>query len=78
MSGAIAVLPIGCDVPMRLTEGLLATIHGLYVILSAAKNLTWNRDPPETLRCAQNDGSFPARKRLRVTSISSTLRMEWR
>ncbi len=40
------------------------TVHGAPVILSAAKNLSWNRGPDEILRYAQNDDVFPARERL--------------
>ncbi len=43
----------------------IVTVHGAPVILSAAKNLSWNRGPDEILRCAQNDDVFPARERLR-------------
>ncbi len=40
------------------------TVHGTPVILSVAKNLSWDRGPTEILRYAQNDGVFPARERL--------------
>ncbi len=40
------------------------TVHGAPVILSAAKNLSWNRGSDEILRYAQNDDVFPARERL--------------
>jgi hypothetical protein len=49
-----------------------ATVHGVYVILSVAKNLAWNREPQEILRYAQNDGSFPARERLPRPAILLT------
>jgi hypothetical protein len=45
-----------------------AIFLGILVILSAAKNL---RDSSEILRCAQNDGSLPARERLPFSSESA-------
>jgi hypothetical protein len=34
------------------------TVHRVYVILSAAKNLAWDRQPLEILHYTQNDGLF--------------------
>ncbi len=38
--------------------GDMVTVHGVSVILSVAKNLSWNRGPDEILRYAQNDDVF--------------------
>jgi hypothetical protein len=46
------------------------TVHGMRVILSAAKNLVRDTRPAEILRCAQNDGVFSAYERLRPLLFS--------
>jgi hypothetical protein len=43
------------------------TVHGVPVILSAAKNLARNCGVDEILRCDQNDDVFPPRERLLET-----------
>ena len=52
--------PSGTIPKTRADYGCLSsvTVHGVAVILIAAKNLTWLRGMDEILRCDQNDGVF--------------------
>jgi hypothetical protein len=49
---------------MRMFVSVVVTVHGVPVILSAAKNLVRNCGAGEILRCAQNDDVFPPHERL--------------
>jgi hypothetical protein len=50
-----------------------AIVHGVFVILSAAKNLVCAAIPREILRCAQNDGVFSTPERCPLTVCRENL-----
>jgi hypothetical protein len=50
-----------------LLQAIPVTVHGVAVILIAAKNLAWSPGSNEILRCTQNDSVFLAYERLPAT-----------